>query len=131
MGNVKALEILADQDDIDIFVAAWNDGFRGPHIGKEIKLFAHPYCRRPVALGQRRRKRPLERKAGTPDACERLLGQRISLCLEARQASELPVPLKRRAESRKDFNGGFHDLRSDAIARNQGNGDQAFILRAH
>ena len=51
--------------------------------------------------------------------------------LDGRQATLPDVPLERGAERFENFDGRFHDLRADTVARNECRGKLRFGLSKH
>src|SRR6185312_5825360 len=119
--DVQPLGVLANEDDVEIAVAAArNDRVGGADVGVEIERLAERDVDRPVAFADRRLQRPLERKLGALDRIERAVGDRVAVPRHAGHAGDLGVPLDRRAGGGKDASRCLRDRRTDAVAGNQG-----------
>ena len=131
-GDVKAAEVFSHQHDVDIVESSPGDHAPNrTHIGVKAELLAQANIDRAESAADRRRQRALQGKPRAPDAVQRRLRQRITAFLDGRQAALADVPLERGAKRFENIDGRFHDLRTDAVARNERCGKLRFGLSRH
>ena len=120
VADVQPFRVLADQDDVDVVVAAaLRDRVRGPHVGVELERLAQRDVDRAEALADRRLERTLQRDAGALDRVERLVGNRIAVARHAGHAGVLCVPFDVRARCLEEAHGRAADRRTDPVSGDQ------------
>src|SRR3989442_1787954 len=66
--DIEPAEVLANQHDVDVVVAAGDDRLDRAHVGIQLELLAQAHVRRAKAAADRRRQRSLQCEPGPPDA---------------------------------------------------------------
>ena len=119
--DVQAFEVLADQHEVDVVVAAaGNQRARGAHVRVQLELLAQPHVHRAEAAADRRGERALQGEARAPDAVEQRRRQRIADLGDGGVAAFLDVPRERAMPSASRIGDHrFGDLGSDAVAGNE------------
>lgn len=123
-GDVEAFEVFADDDEVDIFVAAAGDHRAGgAKVGVEVEFLAQADVDGAEAAADGGCERAFEGEAGAADAGKGCFGQRISAGGDRGHAAELDVPREGAAEGFEDIDGGLDDFGADAVTRDEGGGD--------
>src|SRR6185503_8735032 len=131
-GDVQALEVLADENDIDVFVAsARYHRADWPQVGIQPKGFPQANVHRPEAAPHGRGERALEGKLGALDALEERSGKGIALIFNCGDAALLLIPLERRAEGIEDVNDSIGDFWADSVAWDQSCRNTGELLLSH
>ena len=118
--DVQPFGVLADDDEIDAFVAApGDDCLRRPHVGVQLEHLAQGDVDGAVAVAHRRGERSLEAQLGAADRVERRVGERRAGVLDAGHPAQLLVPIERRAEGAQHVERRLRDLGTDAVAADQ------------
>ena len=121
--DVEAFEVLADQHEVDLVVAAREQRACGADVRVELELLAQADVDRAETASDRRGQRPLERKAGAANAFERRGGEWVARGGNRRHAGLLRFPRERRAECFEDALRHGDDLGADAIAGDERRGN--------
>ena len=123
--DVQAFQVFAHHDEVDIVEApTGNDGLGWPQVGVQLEFFAQSNVGRAIASARGRFQRPLERKARAANAVEGGLWQRVPGLFDAFETRNLSVPGERRLEGVQGGQRGIDDLRTNAVAGDQGGRDQ-------
>ena len=121
--DIEAFEVLADENEVDVLIAAaLHDRLAGADIGVEVEFGAERDVDRAEPAADRRGQGSLQREAGLADARERLGRQRLSVLFDRGQASEMDVPVERRACRLQDADHGLGDFGADTIAGDERGG---------
>src|SRR5690606_35153656 len=119
--DVEPLEVLANQHDVDVVVAAAGNQVLGrPHVGIQREFLTECDVHRAESAAHRCRQRTLECEPGATDAVERSLRQRIARQLDRADTAELAIPVELEAGGLQDGYCGCSDLRADSVAGDQG-----------
>ena len=120
-GDIEALDVLADQDEIYVFVAtAGNHGLDRSQIGIKLELLSQANVDGAESAADRRRQWPLQRQPGAPDAVDEGSRQWIAATADAGHAALLKIPFERRSQRIEHTRYGFRDFGTDAVAGYQG-----------
>ena len=117
---VQPLEIFADDHDIYFLEpASVQNHVRRSHVRVQIKRLAQRHIHRAVPFAHRRLERPFQRHAILLDGIERRFRNGIVVPGGRRGTGHLAVPGQIGANGVEHANGGFGDVRTDAVAGNE------------
>src|SRR4051795_6769158 len=118
-GDIKALEVLAHEDDVNVFEAPPRDhGARRPQVGIEPEGLPQADVDGAEAAPDGRGQRTLQGELGSLDAVQGGLGERIASVLDAGHASKLLISGEWSAKGVEDLHDRLCNLRTNSIARN-------------
>jgi hypothetical protein len=132
--GVEIFRVLADDDEVDVFVARVEPLHRPGRtdVGVEPEGLTKGDVDAPEALAHRRGDRALEGDLVLPDRLEDVLRQRRPVLADDRFARVDGLPFESDARGIEDAAGCLRQLRSDAVARNEGDavGHAVILARA-
>src|SRR6266508_548791 len=121
--RVEILGVLADDDEVDLFVSRADAGvaLAGPDLSVEVECLAQRHVHRAEACAYGSRDRPLERDAVSLDRVEGVVRQGIAAeLLHDIGAGLLDVPLELGAARLEHAPGRLGELRARPVAGDQG-----------
>ena len=120
--RVEILGVLAHDDEVDVLVARVEADHRpsGPEVGVQVERLAERDVDAPEAAADRGRDRPLERDPVAPDRLEDVLRERCPVLGDRRLARLDGLPLEVDAGRVEDARRRLRQLRTDAVAGDQG-----------
>src|SRR5579872_4401989 len=118
--RIKVLGVLANDDDIDLFVLEWSlqpgEGLGRADVGEEIERLAKGHVGADVAASGRGGGWSLQGDADAADALDGDLGDGRQALVDSGEAGFVLHVFSVEAAGGKDFEGGPHDLGPDPVA---------------
>ncbi len=120
--GVQVLGVLADDDQVDVFVAGLDATHRlgGPQVGVQAERLAEPDIDAPEPGTDRRRDRTLQPDPGPSHGFEDVVRKRRPVLLDRGLAGHHRLPFEADAGRIEHAGGRLRQLRPDAVAGDQG-----------